>query len=304
MRVGSFQAPVAVAWQLTNLCDLSCRHCLNDSGPGGGHSSELSRAEVLRVSREIAACQVPYVLFCGGEPMLSPHFWAAAEALGKAGVWLKVETNGQRLDPASARRLAKLPIRSVQVSLDGVTQEAYESLRPGAELSAALEACRFVRRAGMPLEIAFVPTRANIHEAPEVIETALELGAFRFNTGTLIRRGRAAEAWADLSVTQEASRTLLATLTARETSLAGRLELCFRPFSFEEQVRAEATEPSGTLTVLPDGRVRLSSASDSICADLRTHTLLEAWRAYVRASVNGTRSEKPAGLCLGPATRS
>ncbi len=78
---------------------------------------------------------------------------------------LKIETNGQRFDAALAARLARLPIRSIQISLDGDTQEVYERQRPGASLAKAHAACRAVRDAGLPLEITFAPTRLNLHEA-------------------------------------------------------------------------------------------------------------------------------------------
>ncbi|MFA6316893.1 MAG: radical SAM protein [Elusimicrobiota bacterium] len=302
MRISSFEAPLAVAWQLTNRCDLACRHCLKESGPGADVAAELPLRDVLRICREIVDCGVPYAILCGGEPMLSPHFWRVAETLGEAGVWLKVETNGQRLGPAASRKLGRLPIRSVQVSLDGATQEAYEALRPGACLASALEACRQVRAARMPLEVSFVPTRANIREAHAVIDAALGLGAFRFNTGTLIRLGRASGSWEALAPSEEDREVLRASLESREGSLAGRMELCFRPFTFEEQARTETAEPSGTLAILPDGRVPALSAGGTICADLRSQSLREAWAAYLDAAGVRSRSKISADPCLGSAT--
>jgi hypothetical protein len=68
-------------------------------------------------------------MLCGGEPFICDHFFDVAERLGAAGVKLKVETNGQRFDASSARRLAALPMRSLQVSLDGDTQEVYARQR-------------------------------------------------------------------------------------------------------------------------------------------------------------------------------
>ena len=47
---------------------------------------------------EIVAANVPYVMLCGGEPLVCAHFFEIAELLGNAGVNIKVETNGQRLD--------------------------------------------------------------------------------------------------------------------------------------------------------------------------------------------------------------
>ena len=134
-----------------------------------------------------------------------PHFLAVAEALGNAGVMLKIETNGQRFDAAVAARLAALPIRSIQISLDGDTQETYERQRPGGSLAKVHAACRAVRAAGLPLEVTFAPTRLNVHELPAVIERARALGAFRFNTGKLMRIGTAARLWDWLEPDAEAA---------------------------------------------------------------------------------------------------
>ena len=139
--------------------------------------------------------EVPYVMLCGGEPLTVPHFIDVAEFLGRAGILLKIETNGQLFDANMAARLARLPIRSVQISLDGDTQEVYGRQRPGASLVKAHAACRAVKQADLPLEVTFAPTRLNIHQAEAVIERARKRGAFRFNTGKLMRIGRAARLW-------------------------------------------------------------------------------------------------------------
>ena len=194
-RIDLLRAPLLVSWQITRDCDLCCLHCCTESAPGKRLADELDASEALKLADEIVRSAVPYVMLCGGEPLVVPHFFALAEALGQAGVQLKIETNGQRFDAEVAGRLARLPIRSVQISLDGDTQETYERQRPGASLAKAHAACRAVCAAGLPLEVTFAPTRLNIHEAERVIERARALGAFRFNTGRLMRIGTAARLW-------------------------------------------------------------------------------------------------------------
>ena len=147
-RIDSLGAPLLVTWQLTRDCDLACLHCCTDSAPGKRLPDELSRDEALHLVSDIVASQVPYVMLCGGEPLVSPHFFAIAEALGAAGVRLKIETNGQRFDDTVARRLAALPVRSIQVSLDADTEAVYARQRPGGSLAKAQAACRAVRAAG------------------------------------------------------------------------------------------------------------------------------------------------------------
>lgn len=283
MRISSFSAPLMVSWQFTGECDLACLHCCTDSWPGGRLSGELSAEEALRVAEQIAAAEVPYVLFGGGEPALAPHFLDTAEALGKAGVYLKVETNGQRFSNQAIARLSKLPVRSIQVSLDGVTQQSYSRLRPAALLQSAVDCCRRVRDAGLMLEVSFAPTRFNIQEAEAVVEKALELGAFRFNTGALMRLGRAARLWDALEPSSQEYGEFLRLLQRREAELAGRLELCYRPFRLRDGVEEWLREPPGTLSVRADGKVRVSAILPFCCADLRKDSLAEAWDAYREA---------------------
>src|SRR6478736_714597 len=169
-QIDSLGAPLLVSWQITRDCDLCCLHCCTESAPGKRLDDELDADEAMRVVDDIVRNDVPYVMLCGGEPLVVPHFFAIAEALGNAGVHLKIETNGQRFDATVAERLARLPIRSVQISLDADTQETYERQRPGGSLARVHAACRAARAAGLPLEVTFAPTRLNLHEADAVIE--------------------------------------------------------------------------------------------------------------------------------------
>jgi MoaA/NifB/PqqE/SkfB family radical SAM enzyme len=275
------RAPLLVTWQLTRDCDLACLHCCTDSAPGKTLPDELTREEALRLAGDIVASRVPYVMLCGGEPLVVPHFFEIAEALGEGGVQLKIETNGQRFDEAAARRLARLPIRSIQVSLDADTQATYASQRPGGSLEKAHAACRAAHAAGLPFEVTFAPTRINVHEAAAVVSRARALGAFRFNTGRLMRIGTAARHWGRVEPTAEAYRDFRSMLE-RESRVPG-MELCFEPFSMEEGLAHASREPPATLLVLPNGWVKVAAALPHVCADLRSMALRDAWRAYQAA---------------------
>jgi MoaA/NifB/PqqE/SkfB family radical SAM enzyme len=282
-RIDHLKAPLFIAWQLTRDCDLCCLHCCTESAPGKRLADELSADECLRLAGNIIEHDVPYVMLCGGEPLIVPHFWSVAEALGAAGVQLKVETNGQKLDRSAAERLARLPVRSIQVSLDGATPEVYARQRPGGSLERAHAACRAVAAAGMPLEVTFAPTRLNIHQAESVLEQAQALGAFRFNTGRLMRIGTAARLWDKIAPSEAEYADFLAMLHDRAASLTGSgFELCFEPFSMEDGLSRSLQEPSATLQVLPNGWVKAAAALPFVCGDLRRQDLGEVWQSYRR----------------------
>jgi MoaA/NifB/PqqE/SkfB family radical SAM enzyme len=280
MRIDSFAAPTMVTWQLTRDCNLACLHCCTDSAPGKALPHELSRERALSLCREIIAAGVPYAMIVGGEPTLVPHFAEVCRTLSEGGVLLKIESNGMSFDVSALKGLA---IRSIQISIDGATQETFAKQRPGGDLAAVLASCRAVRAAGLPLEITFAPSRLNIHEADAVIALAASLGAFRFNTGELMRLGTAAKLWDRLEPSAEQYASFLGLLGRRELTYAGKMELCYRPFSMNEELKGRQLEPSGTLLILPDGRVKVTAPLPYICSDLSKHSFLEAWDAYRKA---------------------
>lgn len=269
-----------VTWQLTKDCDLACLHCCTDSAPGKAMPGELDRAQSLKLAREISAAGVPYVMVVGGEPTIVPHFLEVCRSLSDGGCLLKIETNGQNFDVEAMKGLG---IRSIQISLDGASQETYGRQRVHGDFAKAVDACRRVVSAGFPLEITFAPTKINLSDAEAVIALARSLGAFRFNTGRLMKLGTAVKLWDRLEPSEAQYAGFLALLERKEKELAGEMELCFRPFSLQEDAAARVEAPSGTLLVLPDGRVKPSVTVDFTCADLKKQTFLEAWDAYKAA---------------------
>ena len=219
-----------------------------------------------------------------GAPLVVPHFFEIAETLGNPGIQLKIETNGQRFDAAAAERLAQLPVRSIQISLDGATEDVYARQRPGGSLRKAHAACRAARSAGLPLEITFAPTRLNIHEAEAVIEQAQALGAFRFNTGKLMRIGTAARLWNRLEPNAQQYRQFRRMLERRSDRRGDDpMELCYSPFSIEEGLRRSLADPPATMLVLPNAWVKLAASLPYICGDLRRDNLERTWHAYRRS---------------------
>ncbi len=278
--INALRGPLLVSWQLTRDCDLACLHCCTDSAPGKRLRGELDAGEAMKLVDDIVRSEVPYVMLCGGEPLVVPHFWAVAEALGKAGVFLKIETNGQRFDAKAAERLARLPVRSLQISLDADTEDTYGRQRPGGSLAKVHLACRAARAAGLPLEVTFAPTRLNIQEADAVIERARSLGAFRFNTGKLMRIGTAARLWHKLEPLADEYLQFRRTLDRQSQRVGSEMELCYSPFEMSEALRQSLLEPPATLLVLPTGWVKVAAVLPDICADLRRDSMDEAWVAY------------------------
>lgn len=77
---------------LTRKCQFACGHCLNSSGPRGGHG-HMSRAEWIGVVDQAKAAGVEEVRFIGGEPTLHPDAAALAGYALDIGLSIEVFSN-------------------------------------------------------------------------------------------------------------------------------------------------------------------------------------------------------------------
>ena len=92
-------APLYVAWQVTNECNLACLHCIEESGPGKAFKDELDEEQVFGILGQFMDLEIPYLSFSGGEPMVHPLFFKMVEFVCSRGGQLKIETNGHFLTP-------------------------------------------------------------------------------------------------------------------------------------------------------------------------------------------------------------
>jgi MoaA/NifB/PqqE/SkfB family radical SAM enzyme len=276
-------APLYVAWQITNECNLACMHCIEESGPGKRFKDELSESQVFAVLEQMMALEVPYLSFSGGEPMLHPHFFGMAEYVCSRGSQLKVETNGHLVTPEAAARLRDIGVKAVQVSLDGGSRRTFNRIRVLGEFDRVLEGIRHLRDAEVPIEINFSPTRFNIHEIGDVVDLAYELGAYSFYTGRTMYTGNAVKAWRHLEVSDEQYDAFFDTLRAKADEYKGRMRVYFHEAGLLEELRYRLEEPAALFIILPNGLVKLINALPFICGDLRTQTLGEVWGNFQRA---------------------
>ncbi|HYM47483.1 MAG TPA: radical SAM protein, partial [Burkholderiaceae bacterium] len=201
--VDEYRAPLFIAWQLTNRCGARCIGCCEESGPDKAWSDELLRDEAIELARRIIDFRVPYIAFGGGEPLGVAHCWELFELFSDAGVAIKLETDGQRIDDAAADRLAALALQCVQISVDGATAATHDRVRPGSSFVAATGAIQRLAARGSAPQLVFAPNRFNLHEIVAAYDLAVELRCSAFVTGPLMRIGRAATDWGRIGCSDE-----------------------------------------------------------------------------------------------------
>jgi len=293
-------APLYVAWQITNECNLACLHCIEESGPGKAFKDELDRAGAFRVIDELMANEVPYLSFSGGEPMLHPHFFEMVERVTSRGSQLKIETNGHYLTPENCARLAELEVKAVQVSLDGASSATFGKMRVRGEFDRTVEGIRNLHDAGVAIEVNFSPAAFNIHEAERIVDLAYELGAASFYSGKTMFTGNAVKAWRHLAVTEQDYEAYFRTLARKRDEYKGRMRVNYHEAGLLEELRYRLEHPAALLIILPNGLVKLINALPFICGDLRKQSLLEVWSNFRRSWHDPRVAEFVAQLAVDP----
>ena len=206
-------SPICLTWELTYACNLSCVHCLSSSGRRD--PAELSTAECKRVIDELEQMQVFYVNIGGGEPTVRPDFWELVDYATAHHVGVKFSTNGVRITPAVAARLAASDYVDVQISLDGATAEVNDAVRGAGSYALALRAMRNLAAAGFAgFKLSVVMTRHNVGQLDAFKAIADEFGA-QLRITRLRPSGRGADVWDELHPTAPQQRELYDWLVAR-----------------------------------------------------------------------------------------
>lgn len=213
-------APICLTWELTYACNLSCVHCLSSSGRRD--PDELTTAECKGVIDELERMQVFYVNIGGGEPTVRSDFWELVDYATAHHVGVKFSTNGIKLTPEVAQRLASSDYVDVQISLDGATREVNDAVRGEGSYDTALRAMGNLAAAGFGgFKISVVMTRHNIDQLDAFKALAGQFGA-QLRITRLRPSGRGADVWDELHPTADQQRTLYDWLVANgENVLTG-----------------------------------------------------------------------------------
>ena len=198
-----FAAPLMVVWNLTQACNLRCRHCYQHATARPA-LDELTLEEKLRAVDQMGAAGVPFLAIAGGEPLVSKDLWPVLERARERRIHVSLATNGTLLTRDNVARLIAAGVKYVEVSVDGITPEEHDSFRgqPGA-WERAIEGIRNSVACGMRTGFATCFTRWNVHRVDEAVEFAIALGCRTFSHFNFIPVGRGRDmAEADLTPSQ------------------------------------------------------------------------------------------------------
>ena len=178
------QTPSLVIWEVTQACDLACRHCRASAEPGR-HHAELSTEQGYALLEEIRSFGDPLVVFTGGDPLKRPDLLPLLARSVMLGLRTTVTPSATPLlTERAVCSIAACGVARMAISIDDAAAASHDAFR-GEEGSfqRSLDALEFTRRAGLETQVNTTVTGRTIPRAVvfsilgvAVIDVAISFG--------------------------------------------------------------------------------------------------------------------------------
>lgn len=175
--------PFSIAIEPTTSCNLRCPECPSGlrsfTRPTGMLTDELFTKTIDELKNTLT-----YLTFYfQGEPYLNPNFLKQVAYAHKSKIFTSTSTNAHYLTPEKAEETVKSGLDRLIISIDGTTQETYESYRVGGSLEKVIEGTKNLIAAKRKLKsqkpyliFQFLVVKPNEHQINDVHKLAKALG--------------------------------------------------------------------------------------------------------------------------------
>jgi len=194
-RMGKKRKPIVGQMELTFRCNLKCVHCYipycsrsiygaNMPDKSGNYCSrsihgaeELSYSEIIDILNQIQKEGCLWLSFTGGEPLMRKDFLDIYGYAKRKGFLITILTNGTLITKKIADHLAKEPPFSIDITLNGITEETYEIIsQVKGSFKKVMEGINLLLERNLPLKIKTQVTKLNYHELDKIKEFIEGLG--------------------------------------------------------------------------------------------------------------------------------
>lgn len=186
------QAPFLVIWELTQACDLACRHCRASARPERD-PDELSTGESFRVLEQIKEFGEPLLVITGGDPLKRTDLFSIVRRAVSLGLRATVTPSATPLlTPEAISELQQCGISRMAVSLDGWDAPSHDSFRQVVgSYDLTMRALRHAASIGLETQINTTVTRGNREQLGRMARIVGDYSAKLWSVFFLVVTGRA-----------------------------------------------------------------------------------------------------------------
>jgi len=186
------ESPFLVIWEVSQACDLACRHCRASAQPGR-HPNELTTRESLELLEQIRAIGDPLMVFTGGDPLKRPDLYELLRASTSLGLRTTVTPSATPLLTEEAiDRFQACGVARMAISLDGPDAATHDAFRGVAgSFDRSMLALRHAAPIGLETQINTTVTQYNRRQLRLMAELVERERARLWSVFFLVVTGRA-----------------------------------------------------------------------------------------------------------------
>ena len=175
--------PFTISFEPTTACNLRCPECPSGlrafSRPTGNLKIDFFRSTIDEMGNNLF-----YLIFYfQGEPYINPKFLEMVRYASSKNIYTITSTNGHFMSEAIAKKTVESGLSRIIISVDGTTQDTYESYRKEGKLGTVLQGARNLVRVKREMKSAtphiifqFLVVKPNEHQIPDIYRLAEEIG--------------------------------------------------------------------------------------------------------------------------------
>jgi AdoMet-dependent heme synthase len=302
-----------IQWHITERCNLRCLHCYQQES----RPAELSLASIKDTIGEATdmvrdwadaygiKLSMSYNI-SGGEPFLRSDLFEILEEIAATEADIYVLSNGTVLNKETARRLARIGIKGVQVSIEG-PEKVHEEIRGKGSFNASVEGVRALLDAGVAVTLNATLSSVNAGYFREMLNLAKSLKVQRLGFSRLVPYGRGA-ALLDKMVATDELKKLYMDIYSLDPSpvkivtgdpIASQLPLSDTDEDMGDTAVGGCAAGVSGLTILSDGTITPCRRLSIPIGNITTDSLREVWASspVLEKLRDRTRYDSKCGAC-------
>lgn len=183
--------PISISFEPTTSCNLRCPECPSGLREFTRPTGMLQKSFFEQTIDDIHKELLYLIFYFQGEPYLNPDFLNMVKYAHDKGIYTATSTNAHYLTDEKAKATVESGLDRLIISIDGTTQDVYQSYRVGGKLDKVLEGARNIVKWKKELNsktpfifFQFLVVKPNEHQIEAVKQLGKEIGVdqVRFKT--------------------------------------------------------------------------------------------------------------------------
>ena len=175
--------PIALSVEPTTACNLGCPECPSGLKKFTRPTGNLKEGMLDQLLDQIGKDLVYLTFYFQGEPFIHPDMNQLIAKANSRGIFTATSTNAHFINEKSAEGIVKSGLNRLIISIDGTTQDVYESYRKKGKLEKVIEGTKTILAKRKELKsnfprvyFQFLVVKPNQHQIEDVKKLGKELG--------------------------------------------------------------------------------------------------------------------------------